>query len=215
LKTWSDNEEVLRHLFDNAMRLRDDGRTLEAVAELDSILSRLQPDDRRLLALVHLQRGNILGQVGELTEALASFRVSVEASPASELASVALFMGLNRLRRFADAFREAARLLSVRDSLTYREFFEDPAVGNDGSDELARLGASCRAHLERHRLEQRTRTTLEKGDTVRIAEAAPLINRPGSLASVRKTNGPEASEVDVVFADGTPMTMDVLFVKKP
>lgn len=190
--------------FDRALRLRDAGNLDGAVALLREVVA-ADSIDQRLHAHALVQLGNVLGKLGRHDEAVAPFRAATETAPRMELASLALFHALDRLGERTEALCEAFRLLTLRESLCYRELFAgDTFRGAD--DEALELAEQARVLLAAHRDAQRRRVRPMPGDTVRVRPTEAAAARPGSLATLRGINGQIAR---LVFSDGEHADVDI------
>lgn len=193
--------------LDRALQLRDAGDLDGAVALLQELVA-ADSTDQRLHAHAQLEVGHVLGRLGRHTEAVASLRAATETAPRMELASVALFHALDQLGEHIEALCEAFRLLTLRESLCYRELFGGDAF-RDGDDEALELAEQARVLLAAHRDVQRRRVRPMPGDTVRVRATAPAALRPGSLAIMR---GISAQTAHLVFSDGTRAEADIALV---
>jgi FimV-like protein len=183
--------------FDRALQLRDAGDLDGAVALLRELVA-ADSIDQRLHAHALLQLGHVLGKLGRHDEAVGPIRAATETAPRMELASLALFHALDQLGERIEALCEAFRLLTLRESLCYRELFGGDAF-RDGDDEALELAEQARVLLAAHRDAQRRRVRPMPGDTVRVHPTEPAASRPGSLATLRGINGQIAR---LVFSDG-------------
>lgn len=117
-----DNEIMkIEAMFDHAIELRDSGRLSEAVEKLNDILS-MSPT-RRAPILGTL--GHIHFRMKTLDKALECYKEAVDLSPTSELASLGLFHTLWNMGLVWDAYAEAKRFLSMRDSEEYFRMIEE------------------------------------------------------------------------------------------
>lgn len=178
------------------MILRDAYNYDGASQLLRELVARAGPGDK-LFVHAHIQLGAICNWQKRLGEAEAHFRAAVEAAPKSELASLNLFHVLADRNRGNEALAEAVRLLSLRESLGYRELFDEMKLGADVDRSLERRG---RELLASHLAAQRARDSILVGDTVRVTAVAPPNARPGSLAMVRKLF--DDGTASIRFADG-------------
>lgn len=190
--------------FDRALRLRDAGNLDGAVALLREVVA-ADSIDQRLHAHALVQLGNVLGKLGRHDEAVAPFRAATETAPRMELASLALFHALDRLGERTEALCEAFRLLTLRESLCYRELFAGDTF-RDADDEALELAEQARVLLAAHRDAQRRRVRPMPGDTVRVRPTEAAAARPGSLATLRGINGQIAR---LVFSDGEHADVDI------
>jgi predicted Zn-dependent protease len=197
---WTDNERAHVADFDRALALRDANDLPAALALLQTLVGTLTQSDARMLLHAHLQIVNILERLDRTRDAEVHARFAVQLAPRAELASLALFHVLVSLRRSTEALREALRFLTARESLGYREVFAGDAYTKDAPAEQRELAKDARRLLAKHRDEQRTRTTPQPRDTVRIRASAPSTLRPGSLATVYSVDGPT---LKLAFSDGT------------
>lgn len=100
--------------FERALRLRDEGQIVSAIAVLSELATR-RPD------LAHVA-GTLAGlqfQHEDFEGAARNARRAVQLAPRSELASRILFHALYQLRDLAAAFEELARFRSTKNSLEY------------------------------------------------------------------------------------------------
>lgn len=190
-------------LFDRAMVLRDSGAHEDASRLLRELADRAGPDDRKLHAHALTQLAHIARTQGRLVDAEADLRTAVELAPRSELASLSWFLVLADLGRGNEALTEAVRYLSLRESLGYRELFDEMSLGRDIDRSL---GAKARALLAAHRESQRAREAPVVGDTVHVRAGAPSNARPGSLAELRSVDSERAK---IRFSDGVAVEIVV------
>lgn len=196
---WTDNERTHAPDFDRALALRDAGDLAQALAVLEELVGKLTKTDARLLLHAHLQIVHVLGKLSRTADAEVHARFAVQLAPRAELASLALFHVLTELGRRVEALTEAIRLLTVRESLGYREIFAGEGYTSRLPGEQKRLAKQARQLLAKHRDAQRTRDVPQVRDTVRIRKTAPVPLRPGSLASVYSSEG---HSLRVAFSDG-------------
>lgn len=197
---WTDNERANVVDFDRALALRDAGDLPAALALLQAVVAKLTQADARLLLHAHIQIVQILKKLDRTSDAEVHARFAVQLAPRAELASLALFHVLTALRRSTEGLREALRFLSLRESLGYRELFAGGGWTTDVPREQRDLAKDARRLLAKYRDEQRTRTTPQPRDTVRIRTTAPSTLRPSSLATVYSVDGPT---LKLAFSDGT------------
>lgn len=183
-------------LFDGAMILRGAYNDAAAARLLRELVARADANNK-LFVHAHIQLGAICNRQRRLREAETHFRAAVEAVPKSEVASLGWFLVLADLNRGNEALAEAVRLLSLRESLGYRELFDEMRLGADIDRSLERQG---RELLASHLAAQRARDSVAVGDTVRVAAIAPPEARPGSLACVRRLSDDGMARIH--FADG-------------
>ena len=195
-------------LFDRALQLRDAGDLDGAMTLLQQLVATQGSTDRRLHAHALLQLGRLLAQRGRHAEAIASFRDATDTAPRMELASLTLFHALDNAGERVEALCEAFRLVTLRESLGYRELFAGDAFRDQLSEEYE-LAEQARALLDAHRDAQRRRARLMPGDTVRVRATAPAPLRPRSLALARGLNG---QTVDLLFSDGEQTDAPVTLV---
>lgn len=108
-------KEGLRESFDRAAKLVDVGD----LAAAKSILVDLADCDSNSPAIFAVL-GNVCWKLGELDEAVVSFRRAVELRPALEAASLGLFHSLWESGRQEEAVEEIKRFQSISDSEDYR-----------------------------------------------------------------------------------------------
>lgn len=106
--------------FEEALRLRDAGKMVEAEAIL-SLLAHQRPE----VAAVHGMLGDVLSRQGKTREAAASFRRATDLSPGSELASISLFHALYELGDIGAAFEEMRRFRRRGQSAEYDQLIRD------------------------------------------------------------------------------------------
>jgi tetratricopeptide (TPR) repeat protein len=198
-------DNVHTRLFDRALQLRDAGKLEEAVALLQELVAARASTDQRLHAHALLQLGHVLGKLDRHAEAVAAFRAATDTTPRMELASLALFTALDKIREPVDALCEAFRFVSLRESLAYREVFCGDAFRDEASEEFE-IAEQARAMLAAHRDAQRRRAQPMPGDTVRIRATAPAALHPGRLAMIR---GLKRQTAHLEFSDGERAEADI------
>src|SRR5436190_15803202 len=124
--TWTDHERAAVPLFDEAMKLRDEGKLEDAALLLQKMLRQIAPEQRGgLAAHAYVQLGYVRGLQQRAVDSERALREATRLKPRFELASIALFHALCDLERRRDALEEGLRLVSLRESLAYRELFEE------------------------------------------------------------------------------------------
>lgn len=118
-------------LFEEALKLRDSGQIEAAIEKLEEILN----ENRRSDAAMFGTLGNIYWKSKDFPNASKCFRKAVKLSPQSELASLGLFHTLWDMGRERDAFEEAKRFLSIRDSEEYFKLVEELRESFESIDE--------------------------------------------------------------------------------
>ena len=115
------NEGAIEELFKNAIELRDLERFDDAIEKFTQIL-----------AMSPTRRAPILGVMGHIyfkqrafDKALECYTEAVSLSPMSEMGSLGLFHTLWNMGREWDAFAEAKRFLTLRDSDEYFLMIEE------------------------------------------------------------------------------------------
>lgn len=108
-------------LFNEAIQLRDLGEYDKAITNLIEVQNEGTVSDAATLGVL----GHIYFLKEDWPEALKCFVKLVTLSPRSELASLNLFHTFIHLERVDEAFDEARRFLSVRDSEEYRLLFNE------------------------------------------------------------------------------------------
>jgi formylglycine-generating enzyme required for sulfatase activity len=150
-------------IFEAATTARDAGEHARALALFQRCLEVLSEEGRyrcavyTQMAFVHrTQAEESAGEVARdhLGRAVDYGSRAVEAGPRSELASLGLFFSLLHLERWEDAFREAARYLTLRDSPDRNH---GAATNADHPDPRSARGTRVRQH------EARTRGTAMTG----------------------------------------------------
>jgi tetratricopeptide (TPR) repeat protein len=189
---------VHARLFDRALQLRNAGELDAAIAALQELVTASTSTDQRLHAHALVQLGDVLAQVGRRAEAVAAYRAATDAAPRMELASLTLFVALDKAGEKVDALCEAFRFVSLRESLGYRELLAGDAFRDQAAEEYE-LADQARVMLAAHRDAQRRRVRPMAGDTVRVSTTAPASLRPGSLALIRGLNRQTAH---LMFSDG-------------
>jgi predicted Zn-dependent protease len=106
--------------FEDALRIRDEGRLVEA----DEILSELEAENPEDPAIA-LIRAGVLFKLDKFKEAAELFGGILHSRLTTELASRGLFHALWKLGRYDEAFEEMKRFLAIADSEGYREFLDD------------------------------------------------------------------------------------------
>jgi thioredoxin-like negative regulator of GroEL len=122
----TENEKTMGFMFEEAMKLGNAGDLVAARRLLTRLLEQLSPDDKVLLGNAHIQLGRFAKMLGEHGEREPHLRAATSALPASELASVGLFLALYDLGRLTEAFQEMVRFLRRRYSELYDEMPETP-----------------------------------------------------------------------------------------
>jgi tetratricopeptide (TPR) repeat protein len=117
---WTENEERYRAMFDDALRLRDEGNNAEAIRMLEAVIEGLTAADRRLLSAAHGICGQLMGRVGDVLAAERHFRRAVDAMPRWDLASLGLFHVLLRQKLVDEALAEAERYSELKVCDDYR-----------------------------------------------------------------------------------------------
>lgn len=106
--------------FEEALRVRDEGRFLEA----EQMLSELAKEDPGNLAIT-LARAGVLFKMNNFSEAAQLFGDIIRSQPSTELASRGLFHSLWKMGRYDEAFEEMKRFLSMADSEAYFDLLSD------------------------------------------------------------------------------------------
>lgn len=106
--------------FNEAVRLRDQGR----FAEAEDILSQLMEQYPENLGIV-LVRAGVLFNLERFHDAYTLFKTILDSRPDHELASRGLFHSLWKLGKHDDAFKEMKRFLSITSSDAYTELLND------------------------------------------------------------------------------------------
>lgn len=118
------SEVEYRRQFEEAIRLRDEGR----LAEASELLLNLESGTAEDLP-VNLIRAGILFDRGCFDEARELFANIITLQPRSELASRGLFFSLWKLGRRRDALDEMQRFLFIADSQAYRQLLSEIMEG--------------------------------------------------------------------------------------
>jgi Tfp pilus assembly protein PilF len=107
-------------LWNEAIRLRDQGRMAEARRALETLVSAgPQP------VAVHAVLGGVCREQGDLDSAVKSFRIATSLAPRSDLVSVGLFLSLWGNGQTEEAIAEAKRFLSIADSEEYPRIIDE------------------------------------------------------------------------------------------
>lgn len=117
----NENEKRLSYLFDDAMKLRNAGDLVGARRLLESLVERLDAEDKELLSHTHSQLGHICERLGDHRMREAHFRAAVATMPDYDLPSLGLFWALYHQGRWTEAFQEMLRLMRVSYSKDYAE----------------------------------------------------------------------------------------------
>jgi predicted Zn-dependent protease len=150
----TENEKNLAFMFDEAMKLRDEGDLVAARRLLTHLLKQTNPDDKVLVGHAHIQLGQFANALGEHDRREPHFRAAVGALPRSELPSLGLFLALFDLGQLTEAFREMARLVRIRYSELYDEMLLDPKYGAEFAGEIHELILEARRLLAARRSRQ-------------------------------------------------------------
>lgn len=194
----SEDEKAVGALFDRAMELRDRGESDAACALLEDLLAHVP--DGNLAAHSHVQCGYLRRQQGRFVEAEKHYLTVTRMRPKFELASLGLFHLLLDRERTLEALTEALRLVSLRESLAYRELFDGNTFREGLTESELKVADAVRSALWAHREAQARKLRPERGDTVRIHSDAPVALRPGELACVREVRG--TTSFVLMYADG-------------
>ncbi len=106
--------------FNEALKLRREGRFSEAI----QILSGLAKEYPKLPAIFGML-GSIYKETGDLENSIKCFKITVDLSPKSELASLGLFHSLFKADRKDEALAEMRRFLRVSSSKEYNRLISD------------------------------------------------------------------------------------------
>lgn len=107
--------DKIKDRFNNAIKLRDEGRIDEALRILNAINVEY-PNQASILGVI----GGIYFGIGDLEAARTLLERVVSMSPRSELASLGLFHSLWELGRHEEALSEMKRFLAFADSDEYQ-----------------------------------------------------------------------------------------------
>lgn len=110
----------IRDRIGEAVRLRESGMVIEAVAVLTAVYNGGERSPELVATLADL-----LWDVGSLELAIGKFMEAVALAPDSEPISLGLFHCLMKAERTDEAFSEMRRFLSTSDSLEYRRLLRD------------------------------------------------------------------------------------------
>ena len=135
-------------LFDKALRARHEGNFEHALQLCTRVLNKLGPSARRAHAAVNSEMGYIHLTCKRFKEAESHYRYALGLFPKAELASIGLFQSLVEQGRLDEAFEEAIRLVSLRDSPEYRDILAKAYTDVEILDpRLRRLANRARAIL--------------------------------------------------------------------
>lgn len=123
IEIMSDENETTEaeKLFEEAIKLRDSDKCLEAIEKFNEILSKSPKYKAPVLGVM----GHIYFKLKDLEKALDCYEKTVNLSPKSELASLGLFHTLWNLGRHDDAFNEMKRFLSLSSSEEYTHLLSE------------------------------------------------------------------------------------------
>ena len=111
----AESDPPIDKLFDEAIKLRDNGDLAKAIEKLNQALA-MDPEPRSTILLI---LGDLYHSQKTFDKARECLLEAVELSPNSELASLILFHTLWDMKDEWAAFREAKRFLSRHDSKEY------------------------------------------------------------------------------------------------
>jgi tetratricopeptide (TPR) repeat protein len=119
-------------LFKEAVKLRDSGKPEAAIDKLSEILNENRKSNAAVLGIM----GNIYWNLKDFSNAFECYQKAVKLSPKSELASLGLFHTLWDMGRERDAFEEAKRFLSLRESEEYLKLIEEMRASFEASSDI-------------------------------------------------------------------------------
>ena len=108
-------------LFIDAIKFRDSGNIPAAIEKFREILDENRRSDTAILGMM----GNIYLNSKDFPQAYDCYRKAVKLNAESELASLGLFHTLCNMERESEAFAEAKRFLSIRESEEYFLLIEE------------------------------------------------------------------------------------------
>lgn len=112
------NDEI-RKVFDEAVRLQDNGDLISAKEKLLSLAS-IDPQSAAIFAIL----GDVYWEMGLLEEAVKVFKRAIELAPKLEAVSLGLFHCLWKLGKRNEAAEEVKRFMTISDSANYREIID-------------------------------------------------------------------------------------------
>ena len=119
-RSQSGTDSVCQRRFDEALRLRDQGRLVEAEEAFLQLMGQY-PENLGIVVV----RAGILFDLERFHDAHTLFKAILDSRPDHELASRGLFHSLWKLGKHDEAFSEMKRFLSIADSDAYAELLSD------------------------------------------------------------------------------------------
>ncbi len=117
----SDDKRPEEELFDKAVEARNVNDYETAKELCGRSLEVHDGTDWKFVAIAHRELGYIHAKLGDRAAAEDYYRYAISVAPRYELASLGLFQSLAEQGRLKEAFEEAIRLVSLRDSPEYRD----------------------------------------------------------------------------------------------